>query len=212
MQRNAYDTYATQQLKTQLNCFPFVAATCIKLVEHRADPNTKDNYGNTLAHLLVSNFNQNYETIKELVNTYHADINLTNNNAHTPLQCLLNKSCSTDDAMKLVRLGADPNVIDEYGHNLLYMLTTEKKDTDPKIIEEAIDLSMKFHLKKTEKTKNAVKHDNKAKQFFDNLFSNKQAKKDVAQAEVKPENTVKQDAVQQDQVKPSSSIATPSNS
>jgi len=117
------DVIKTNQLKTLMEG-PFYQNAAMKLVHLGAHPDTTDDKGNSLLHRLVAN-NANGRcdsTIEELVETYHAKIDIQNDAGLTPLQCLIGGRWYVEDAMKLVRLGASPNTTGDKGNSLLHRL------------------------------------------------------------------------------------------
>jgi len=81
---------ATEQLRSILNG-KFSIEKSIQKVREGADPNTKDDMGNSLLHRVVRNMwgGRNHDIIEELVNIHKADINIQDANDLTPLQCLM---------------------------------------------------------------------------------------------------------------------------
>lgn len=105
----------------------------MELVDLGANPNDLDINGNPLIHSLV-NFdkdtikNHNITAITTLVNKYKVDINSKNKDELTPLQLLINRNTwFTNDALKLVALGANPNVANANGQPLIHCLATYDK-------------------------------------------------------------------------------------
>lgn len=95
------------------------------LVSLGADPLVKNDSGNALLHLLVMNMKDvpnNRYAIKELVEEYKVSINDKNSRNRTPLQLLISFVCMPDDAMFLVRLGANPMQQSRNGNTLLHLL------------------------------------------------------------------------------------------
>ena len=118
----------TMRLKALINS-NFINQEAFDLVKAGANPNVKNQEGDSLLHLLVK-YNAFYRDshnnlyIRALVNHYNADINQKNAAGMTPLQCLLcDIGFLTKDAMFLVRLGADPNSKNLEGDSLLHLLT-----------------------------------------------------------------------------------------
>lgn len=101
------------------------------LIELGADVNTQNAEGNTLLHLLVK------ETvgrqglpheywIPKLVKEYGARLDICNKQGDTALSSLLKVPGTTlTDIMRLVHLGADPNIIDNKGTPLLHYCTQQ---------------------------------------------------------------------------------------
>ncbi len=115
-------------LQNLINQKTWYTSEMIRLVELGADPNTQDENGQSLIHLLVSYDygqikNHNRQAIKALVNHYSADVDSPNREGFTPLQCLLNrKTWYTKDALDLVQLGANPNTQNKDGQSLIHLL------------------------------------------------------------------------------------------
>lgn len=136
-------------LQLALNDPESKSANLMFLVRLGANPNVKNNQGNALLHVYTKNsiyYLKNILTaryqkeIYELVSKYGANINLTNKQGLTPLQCEMSKTITmSGNLMQLVRLGADPNVKIR-GNNLLYLFVTQNKNgVNNKIIDELIN-------------------------------------------------------------------------
>lgn len=106
----------------------------MQLIRAGADHDTRDTVGDTLLHLLTQEDNNiegcNDKSIEELVTQHHVDIDTHNAQGFTPLQCIINIAFNTDSAMKLVRLGANPDTRDNQGVSLLTILSDEENNVD----------------------------------------------------------------------------------
>lgn len=135
---------STEQLQNLMDSGSVTQEAAMSLVRLSANPNTKTTAkGNTLLHLFATN-NANGcfdSTIKELIKTHKAVIDIENNDHLTPLQALLKNSFNTEAVMKLVRLGANPNTKNSEGESLLHLLIKNNKNGCNNIaIEELIDV------------------------------------------------------------------------
>jgi len=130
----------TNALRTMLQD-TFAVGAAMKLIRLGADPNIKNEHGDSLLHILVRiNKNGKHDkTIEELINTFKVDIHAWDRNNYTPLKCLMNSTFNVSAAMKLVRLGASPNSKDKNGDSLLHILVRNNKTGEyDKTIEELI--------------------------------------------------------------------------
>ncbi|PSN51182.1 hypothetical protein C0J52_06044 [Blattella germanica] len=88
----------------------------IKFLKHGTNPNAKDIYGNTPMH---------YAAGKELTNVVECLLELkcnfdcTNTEGETPLLKAI-KQRNEEIAIKLLRVGADPNSMDKYGNTVMH--------------------------------------------------------------------------------------------
>lgn len=116
----------TSQLKTLING-TFLTTDAMRLIRMGADPETLDNSGDPLLHILSQENNNengyNNEAIEELVTTYHVNIDILNANGFTPLQCLISNTFTKENAMKLVHLGANPDIGNKENSTLLQILS-----------------------------------------------------------------------------------------
>lgn len=139
------DNVETQRLTELMNRnTPFHIEEAMELIRAKACPNTKDQDGNSLLHVLtlpsINKDGIHNEAIKELVKRHHANIDILNANGHTPLQCLMASSLSIKDAMQLVRLGANPNQKNSQGDALLILMTQRnQKNTYDTNIKELVE-------------------------------------------------------------------------
>lgn len=118
----------TKKLRILMNA-SFTLNKAMELIKAGANPNTKNDNGNSFLHILINHHaahydSRHYEYIKILVEVYKADINQKNARGMTSLQCFLhNSGFITEDVMLFVRLGADPDTKDSDGNSLLHILT-----------------------------------------------------------------------------------------
>lgn len=123
MHRNAE---ATEELKKLIAYIPIDGEAAMQLVRRGADPRTKNEAGFELIHGLVTgNFsNRNDAAIKELVEQYNVSIHTLNPNGFTPLQELMEPQSLflPEDAITLLRLGANSNTKDSRGFPLIHRL------------------------------------------------------------------------------------------
>lgn len=104
------------------------------LVRLKANPDTKDSKGCPLLHRLIIS-HASHQIIREMVETFKADIEIKDQQGQTALQCLMNEpSCTVMDAVNLVRLGANPTTKDKNGNSLLDRAISSQ--TSPEIIQE----------------------------------------------------------------------------
>lgn len=108
-------------LKKLLNQDVWSSEKAMTLVELGADPNTQNDKGQPLIHLLVNK--RSFYQIRNLVQKYNVDINSTNKGGLTPLQMLTsNPILHTGNALQLVGLGANPYLPNIAGNPLLHAL------------------------------------------------------------------------------------------
>jgi len=139
--RNAYRDINNQELKTLIGS-AFTPEAAMKLVRLGANPNTLGTNGESFLHILVrSNALCNHPSVDryiiELVNgntsddaevndiqadDIKADVNVKNVSGLTPLQSLISGNFNPEAAMRLVCLGANPNVVSTHGESLLHIV------------------------------------------------------------------------------------------
>jgi len=109
---------------------PFLLNDAMLLLYLKADPNVKDSEGYTLLHRAVRDMHGSLpksKAIKELVNVYQVDINSRDGDGFTPLQWLMDENIFyADDALYLIRLGADVRVKNMLGESLLDLFKKSK--------------------------------------------------------------------------------------
>lgn len=121
-------------LEKLINQKVWSTADMLTLLKLGEDPNTTNSEGESLIHLLV-NYDKdgikphNKEAIAILVNHYQVDLNALNNKGDTALQTIINKKrWMTQDAMKLVALGANPDTKNSNGETLIHLLVNYHPD------------------------------------------------------------------------------------
>jgi ankyrin repeat protein len=141
-------------LVTLLNKRSWLTSDALRLVELGANPNTQNANGQSLIHLLV-NYDQkqiaehDIAAITTLVKQYKANINAKNKEGFTALQCLINRQrWMTQNALKLVELGADPDTQDKKGQSLIHLLVTYDLDQIKEHNLEAITTLVKEYKAK----------------------------------------------------------------
>ena len=116
---------------------PFSVDDAMRLVRLGANPNVKRKNGDSLLHIFLRN--NCYGIFEELVSKYKADINITNAEGLSPLGSLIQQPFHIDDAMTLVRLGANPNVKRNNTDSLLHLIIKNNQDGDwNELIKELI--------------------------------------------------------------------------
>lgn len=103
-----------------LFCLEFTGEDALSLIKLGADPNSKNLKGDSLLHIFALNLHLEgmSEQFTQLVKEHKADIDIKNANGETVLEHLVNNTFSMKDAMLLVRLGANPNILDKNGKSL----------------------------------------------------------------------------------------------
>lgn len=123
----------TKQLKTLITGI-YYTEDAMKLVRLGADPDIQDENGDFFIHQQTDANNNvggcNDQAIEELVTQFHVDIDTHNAQGLTPLQGIINNPFDTEDAMKLVRLGAYPETRDDEGVSLLDILSAAENNVD----------------------------------------------------------------------------------
>ena len=118
----------TEQLRTLMSG-TFFTEDAMKLIRDGANPDIRDDFGDSLLHILIQEENNlagcNDTYIEELVTQHHVHIDTQNGRGFTPLQCVINNPFDTEEAMKLLRLGANPETKDDQGISLLNILSME---------------------------------------------------------------------------------------
>lgn len=154
---NAVDKDGNTALQRLINKKRWYTKDALLLASLGASPDTKDDDGQPLIHQFVTADTYYGEGIKpsnqaalvDLVEKYSFDINATNNQGHTALQCLMNQphGFRAEDAMLLVRLGANPNEKSASGESLLHFLAKSSSDNSAAIkkllTEYSVDISYK---------------------------------------------------------------------
>jgi hypothetical protein len=142
MLRQREDNYHTEQLRNLLQKTSYDVNTALNLIRLGADKNIMIN-GKSLLHLWTQDNIDNSSTaaIIELVETHGADINIKDAKGLTPLQALMNASSfNSENAMDLIRLGADKNTIVN-GKSLLHILVENNpQGNQDGIIGELIEI------------------------------------------------------------------------
>ena len=121
-------TEVTEQLRTLIGG-TFFTEDAMALIRAGANPDIRDEFGDSLLHILIQEENNidgcNDTYIEELVTQHHFNIDTQNGRGFTPLQSVINNPFDTEEAMKLVRLGANPETKDDKGISLLNILSME---------------------------------------------------------------------------------------
>jgi hypothetical protein len=134
-------------LQFLMTCRKFDAEDALLLVSLGADPNSKTLHGGCLLKILVGSSRllqpgnkiapRDKQVIIQLVTRYQANINLPNAHQKTPLHAYIDQDqFDAEDALFLVRYGADPNSLNSKSESLLFRVTHEF--TSPDIIKELI--------------------------------------------------------------------------
>lgn len=133
----------TEQLRTLINGTYFTE-DAMALVRAGANPNIQDEDGDFFIHQQTHESNNvrgcNDRTIKELVTQFHVDIDTQNAQGLTPLQCIINNPSNAKDAIKLVRLGADPETRNNEGVSLLDILSAPENNVQGMNDEAIVEL------------------------------------------------------------------------
>ncbi|KAL1773292.1 POTE ankyrin domain family member A, partial [Sigmodon hispidus] len=135
---DAFDKNHITPLMKSVQCWKQKCAAI--LLEHGADPNTRDNSGNCALHYAVYN---GHEEMAALLLEYHADIEQKTKDGFTPLLLALREK-KVEVAEFLVKKGADIHVVDDMQRNtLMYAIRCGSKDMAMLLLKKGIDFFYK---------------------------------------------------------------------
>lgn len=118
-----FNDIATQHLKLLLSSSTIWIDRAVNLIKAGADPRVVNPNGKTFLHILVDHIEMTRSTISELVSENWIDINITDADGRTPLQCLLDSlPAILYFAIDLIHLGADTRVLNSNGDSILHFL------------------------------------------------------------------------------------------
>lgn len=130
------------------------------LISLGADPDTKDAKGWALLHYLMYKFDKFDRTrLDELVINYHATIDIKDKDGKTPLQHLLNGMFRASDAMRLIRLGANPNTKNDAGKTLIQLLASKSNIKQEKHLDYIQELKSLGATCNFDKLSNKILHE-----------------------------------------------------
>nr|XP_042118621.1 ankyrin repeat domain-containing protein 26-like isoform X8 [Peromyscus maniculatus bairdii] len=135
---DAFDKNHITPLMKSVQCWKQKCAAI--LLEHGADPNIRDNSGNSALHYAVYN---GHEEMAALLLDYHADIEQKTKDGFTPLLLALREK-RVEVAEFLVKKGADIHVVDDMQRNtLIYAIRCGSKDIATLLLQKGIDFFCK---------------------------------------------------------------------
>ncbi|XP_037067569.1 putative ankyrin repeat domain-containing protein 19 [Peromyscus leucopus] len=135
---DAFDKNHITPLMKSVQCWKQKCAAI--LLEHGADPNIRDNSGNSALHYAVYN---GHEEMVALLLDYHADIEQKTKDGFTPLLLALREK-RVEVAEFLVKKGADIHVVDDMQRNtLIYAIRCGSKDIATLLLQKGVDFFCK---------------------------------------------------------------------